>query len=82
METKPLLKPDYFYNRSTRCWTLLWKDQNGNDDGVAEYFAGSDAKKRLLAVVKAEQPTKIDHSVKIDPNAPPVVITFTMHKQY
>lgn len=81
METKPLLKPDYWYDRSIRSWTLLWIDQNGNQEGTAEHFAGKDAKKRMLEYIKAEQPNKIDLSPKIDPSVP-VVIVFTMHKPY
>ncbi len=30
--------PDGFYDRSLRLWTLLWKDEQGNQVGFAEHF--------------------------------------------
>lgn len=29
---------DIFYDRSLRLWTLLWKDQNNDQVGEAEYY--------------------------------------------
>lgn len=31
-------KPDIFYDRSIRFWTLLWKDEEDNQVGHAEYY--------------------------------------------
>lgn len=30
--------PDAFYDRSLRLWTLLWKDERGDQIGEAQYF--------------------------------------------
>lgn len=32
------LTPDLWYDRSLRLWTLLWKDEEDNQVGPAEYF--------------------------------------------
>ena len=33
------LTPDLWYDRSLRLWTLLWKDEEDNQVGLAEYFS-------------------------------------------
>ena len=32
------MKADIYYDRSLRFWTLLWKDEEGNQTGHAEYY--------------------------------------------
>ena len=32
------LTPDLWYDRHLRLWTLLWKDEEDNQVGPAEYF--------------------------------------------
>lgn len=32
------LTPDLWYDRSLRIWTLLWKNEEDNQVGLAEYF--------------------------------------------
>lgn len=32
------LTPDLWYDRHLRLWTLLWKDEEDNQVGQAEYF--------------------------------------------
>lgn len=34
----PDMKADIFYDRSLRFWTLLWKDEEDNQVGEAEYY--------------------------------------------
>ena len=32
------MKADIYYNRSLKFWTLLWKDDENNQIGHAEYY--------------------------------------------
>ena len=32
------MNADIFYDRSIRLWTLLWKDEENNQVGDAEYY--------------------------------------------
>lgn len=36
------MKPDYFYDRHLKLWTLLWLDPEGNQIGEAEYFTSQE----------------------------------------
>lgn len=47
-ESEEKLKPDYYYDKPTRSWVLMWKDSKNNQVGEAEYYATRPELKRRL----------------------------------
>jgi len=50
-----------FYDRSLRLWTCLWIDEQGNQNGEAQYAPRRDEKDRLVDRMENHEP--VDYQV-------------------
>lgn len=48
---------DAWYDRSIRLWTCLWRDEEGNQHGIAQYAVRRSEKDELVNLMKTSEPT-------------------------